>query len=281
MSIRIEDEFVDIIGKARSGLGLTQADLAERTGMDTPEVRALFKGEDSSSEAIQKLAQALCLDPKALSDAYPAPEDPGVDAPDGLIRVNTPYPVPGYAEMTVNAYIVHTPGSTDAIGFDGGAEAPPFLKVLERERFSLLTVFLTHAHGDHIQALDGIRKVVGTFPLRGHEAEAPAGADSFIPPQTWNLGGLEIEAKETHGHSPGGTTYIVRGLSKPVAIVGDALFCGSIGGVKGDYDTALQQIRDNILSLPDETVLCPGHGPYTTVAHEKAHNPFFATQYRY
>ncbi|MGE9296459.1 MAG: MBL fold metallo-hydrolase, partial [Puniceicoccales bacterium] len=64
----------------------------------------------------------------------------------------------------------------------------------------------------------------------------------------------------------------------PVAIVGDALFAGSIGGVRANYHGALKMIRERVLSLPGETILCPGHGPITTVAEELQHNPYFATQ---
>ena len=86
---------------------------------------------------------------------------------------------------------------------------------------------------------------------------------------------LEIEARLTSGHSPGGMTYVVTGLSRPIAIVGDSLFAGSMGGGNVSYEDALRNNREKILTLPDETVICPGHGPMTTVGEEKAHNPFF------
>ena len=69
---------------------------------------------------------------------------------------------------------------------------------------------------------------------------------------------------------------MVTGLSKPVAFTGDALFAGSMGGGVVSYEDALRTGREKILSLPDETVICPGHGPMSTVAGEKRHNPFFA-----
>ncbi|MEM6601450.1 MAG: MBL fold metallo-hydrolase, partial [Verrucomicrobiota bacterium] len=63
---------------------------------------------------------------------------------------------------------------------------------------------------------------------------------------------------------------------RPVAITGDALFAGSMGGANDCWQEALTCTRRNILSLPDDTLLCPGHGPVTTVALEKSNNPFFA-----
>jgi glyoxylase-like metal-dependent hydrolase (beta-lactamase superfamily II) len=67
----------------------------------------------------------------------------------------------------------------------------------------------------------------------------------------------------------------VRGLARPVAIVGDAIFAGSMGGGGISYADALRTNREEILSLSDDTIVCPGHGPMTTVGEEKRNNPFF------
>ena len=80
---------------------------------------------------------------------------------------------------------------------------------------------------------------------------------------------------KTNGHSEGGLSYIVHGLNRPIVLVGDAIFSLSMGGAKFDYKLALKNNREQLLSLPSETVLCPGHGPMTSVAEECAHNPFF------
>ena len=77
-------------------------------------------------------------------------------------------------------------------------------------------------------------------------------------------------------HSKGAITYVISGLAMPVAIVGDAVFAGSMGGGGVSYEAALATNRKEILTLPDETILCPGHGPLTTVGEQKMHNPFFA-----
>ncbi len=73
-------------------------------------------------------------------------------------------------------------------------------------------------------------------------------------------------------------TYIIGNWPEDaahVAMVGDAIFAGSMGSGKEAWDLAKQKVRDNILTLPAETLLCPGHGPFTTVAEEKMNNPFF------
>ena len=77
-------------------------------------------------------------------------------------------------------------------------------------------------------------------------------------------------------HSPGGITYIVRGLAHPVAVVGDAVFAGSMGGGGISYEDALFTNKKEIFALPNDTIICPGHGPLTTVGEELKHNPFYA-----
>ena len=71
-------------------------------------------------------------------------------------------------------------------------------------------------------------------------------------------------------------TYFVTGLAHPLAVVGDSIFAGSMGGGNVSYKDAVSNNLNKILTLPDETIICPGHGPLTTVAEEKEHNPFFA-----
>ena len=98
---------------------------------------------------------------------------------------------------------------------------------------------------------------------------------SFLSITLSPIDSLSIKAKHTHGHSVGGMTYLIEGLAKPVAVVGDAIFAGSMGGGMVSYEDALLTNREKIMSLPDDTILCPGHGPLTTVGEEMQNNPFF------
>ena len=82
-------------------------------------------------------------------------------------------------------------------------------------------------------------------------------------------------ALHTHGHSVGGMSYIIDGLSSPVAIVGDAIFAGSMGGGMVSFADALNTNREKLMTLSEETIICPGHGPMSTIAEEKQYNPFF------
>jgi glyoxylase-like metal-dependent hydrolase (beta-lactamase superfamily II) len=93
-----------------------------------------------------------------------------------------------------------------------------------------------------------------------------------------HLGSLRISYRETPGHAEDGVTYVIGNWPEDaphVAIVGDAIFAGSMGRGNQSWVVARQKVREQILSLPPSTLLCPGHGPLTTVAEEKEHNPFF------
>ena len=98
------------------------------------------------------------------------------------------------------------------------------------------------------------------------------------PSEIVHVGGLRVTHRETPGHAEDGVTYLVGNWQDDaphVAIVGDTIFAGSIGRGNQSWDLARSKIREQILTLPPETLLCPGHGPLTTVAEEKEHNPFF------
>jgi len=73
---------------------------------------------------------------------------------------------------------------------------------------------------------------------------------------------------------------VCTGLARPVAIVGDSMFAGSMGGGSVSYKDAVQNNFEKILTLPDDTIICPGHGPMTSVGEEKKHNPFFAGRFQ-
>ena len=190
---------------------------------------------------------------------------------EGLAQFNTTY-----HDMTVNAYLIWDPATREAVAFDTGADCQEMLQRIEKENLSVKLILLTHAHPDHVADLRRLRKATGApvyiseFENRKRERKQSRKESAF------ELDHCEIEARLTSGHSPGGMTYVVTGLSRPVAIVGDSLFAGSMGGGNVSYEDALRNNREKILTLPDETIICPGHGPMTTVGEEKAHNPFFA-----
>jgi glyoxylase-like metal-dependent hydrolase (beta-lactamase superfamily II) len=272
MSIPLEDTVADIIGKAQRGLGLDDAELARLLQKSAYELSVLKEVQNAPPHEVDKLAAALELDGRSLQELAQGKYTPAVRAPDpGFFMATTPY-----GDMTVNAYLVWDQSTKLAAAFDTGADAQPLVDEIKKRGLTLQDIYLTHTHGDHVAELDRLlEKVGGSIGVHVPEPEKLGGAAPFKPGVTFKLGRLHIESRDTSGHSPGGTTYHVHGLDAPLAIVGDALFAGSVGGLKSDYHAALNRIRDHILSGQDNTVLAPGHGPLTTVKQEKEHNPFF------
>ncbi|MDQ2919687.1 MAG: MBL fold metallo-hydrolase, partial [Verrucomicrobiota bacterium] len=195
---------------------------------------------------------------------------PPIEAIDGFEGFTTPY-----GDVTVNAFLIWDPTTKRGFAFDTGADAAEMLAKIEEEQLRVEAILLTHSHPDHIAALSELRKATGA-PVYLGERESVHDAEPIAEGRKFAADVLEIETLLTWGHSKGGVTYFVRGLERPLAIVGDSIFAGSMGGGSVSYQDALQNNREKILSLPNETIICPGHGPLTTVEKEKNDNPFFA-----
>jgi hydroxyacylglutathione hydrolase len=270
MAIPLEDNVSDIVGKAQRGLGISDSQLAERASVSTEAVRKI-RGGDLSGDAIERVAPILKLNAAALRKLAAGEWEPEtIGDIDGLAMFNTTY-----GDMTVNAYLVWDPTTRDAVAFDTGADCSAMLKRAKDDNLVVKLILLTHAHPDHVADLRGLRKATDA-PVYISEFEPEEGAEPIAEGKHFKVGALAIEARLTSGHSPGGITYVVTGLARPVAIVGDSLFAGSMGGGNISYQDAIRNNQEKILTLPDETIVCPGHGPLTTVRKEKRDNPFFA-----
>lgn len=263
----LEDTHADIIEKARRGLGLDRAALARLAGL-SPEALDRVLEPSPEPAAVKAVATALGLDPRSLAAIAGGAFMPDCgQVPKGLLSFSTPF-----GDMLVNSFLVWDPETGRAAAFDTGTDCDGLLEAVRRHMLQLDSVFLTHSHGDHIYDLDRLVEKTGA---RAWSAEPVAGTQRFEPGVKFSIGGLKVSTRLTCGHSPAGTTYVIGGLSRPVAVVGDALFAGSMGGGKVSYRDALRTTRAEILGLPADTLLCPGHGPLTTVAIERANNPFF------
>jgi hydroxyacylglutathione hydrolase len=267
--IPLEDNFNDIIGKAQRGLGIGNRELGERAGLSVEEIKQIQNGEFDAA-VVRKAAAVLELGAEALVTVgrgvwYPRLPDPL----GGLAMVNTPL-----EDMTVNAFLAWDPVSREAFVFDTGADCQPLLDLIENENLKVRAILLTHTHGDHIADLARLKEATGA-PAYVHRIEAFEGAESFEEGKKFTAGELSVTTLLTSGHARGGVTYLVAGLELPIAIVGDSIFAGSMGGGLVSYQDALANNRKKILTLPDHTLLGPGHGPVTTVEQEKQHNPFF------
>jgi glyoxylase-like metal-dependent hydrolase (beta-lactamase superfamily II) len=257
---KLEDEFGDIVGKARRGLGLSARQLAEAAQLDPAQISAIEAYQlTPDRDAIRRIAAALKLHGEklaaiALDGWLPARKTLSEWGNIAVISSD-------YGGGIVNCYL-HGDDAQNAALFDTGVDADAVLRAIADKKLNLRCIFITHSHGDHVAALGEIRARHPQAQVR-HESAT--------------VGQLSVTAADTPGHSSDGITYVVRGKGNrpPVAYVGDSLFAGSVGGAGYSYEVLLKNVREHILSLPDDTLLCPGHGPLTTVAEEKHHNPFF------
>jgi hydroxyacylglutathione hydrolase len=272
MAIPLEDNVSDIIGKAQRGLGISDSQLAEKSGVSVEQIRKLRDGA-FEGDAVERIAPLLNLDTAALRKLASGEWSPEpVEEIEGLAQFNTVY-----GDMTVNAYLAWDPAGRETVAFDTGADCREMSERIASEKLKVKLILLTHAHPDHVADLRRLGKETGA-PVYISDRETAEGAEPIAEGKRFRVGSLEIEARLTWGHSPGGMTFVVNGLARPVAIVGDSLFAGSMGGGNVSYEQAVRNNREKILTLPDETVVCPGHGPLTTVGKEKRENPFFANR---
>ena len=268
--IPLEDNAADIIGKAQRGLGISDSELAEKAGVSSQTIRKLRDG-DFDQSALVRVAPILGLDDRALCEIARGEWHPNkIESFDGLAQFNT-----DYQGMAVNAYLVWDPVMHVAAAFDTGADSREMIRSAKHHKLDVQLILLTHAHPDHVADLPGLREQTGADVFTPAGEPVP-GAGPIEEGKQFRLGNLKIDSRLTWGHSPGGMTYVVTGLARPIAIVGDSLFAASMGGGNVSYQDALRNNLQKILTLPDETIICPGHGPMTTVGEEKQHNPFFA-----
>ena len=278
----LEDDLCDIIKKARTGLKLSVGDVARLTGLPGADITALERGDQLHDRAeLRAIANVLGLRLTSLEQIVlekwlpqPLPMMPGIETVQGEIS--------GYA---VKGYIVHDSG--EAVLVDTAYNAEMMIEILESRRLRLVGICLTHGHADHAE---GIQKLVTRWPVPVY-----LGAEDLTllhwkplekqlaPPdhgRSIAVGRLSIRCLATPGHTPGGICYRVEMPWGPVSFVGDTLFAGSIGRSNPTqlYHTHLESVRRHVLTLPQDCLLLPGHGPGTTVREELDHNPFYATQ---
>ncbi len=194
-------------------------------------------------------------------------------------------------QIQENAYLVcHHSG--DALLIDPGDDAEAILKVIRFENVKVLAILLTHAHFDHIGAVQVTRTALGcpvylhpdawTSYSRAHIAPAryhlafvqPDAPDHNLELGQLQFGKLELMALFTPGHAPG---HVALYSKAGFVLSGDALFHGSVGRTDipgADTELLLERIRTQLYTLPDETTVLSGHGRDTTIGREKASNPF-------
>ena len=247
----LEDDYNDCLGKAILGHGCSITQLALLAGINERRITACLNGQEDAA-VIHMLAPHLQLSAdKLLALKH---YDPTAHCIPGLTQVVSPF-----GHLGVNAYIVSF-GETTLV-FDTGTDSSELHELAPQPSH----LFITHGHPDHSAGVIEFGHCKKSFPEELHHGEII------------QLGDLEVKVLDVTGHCNPARAYFIKGLVKPICIVGDAIFAGSIGKCVSpeSYAAALANISDHLLKLPDETILCSGHGPLTTVALEKANNPFF------
>jgi glyoxylase-like metal-dependent hydrolase (beta-lactamase superfamily II) len=273
--MHLEDHAGDIIRKARDMSKASISDAARAAGLTEGELQGLEEsGRAARKPNCAALAGLMGLSAGKLEAILggwaPAEKDLGTWRELRCLSTTD-------GEMAVNSYLVWDEVSREAALFDTGWSAREVIELVEVNHLQLRHLFITHSHEDHIAALDEVRQ---NFPkVRLHFSSASAPVDQRNRPNDFiQLGSLRITNRDTPGHAADGTTYVIGNWPEDapyVAVVGDAIFAGSIGRGNQSWDLAKEKVRERIFSLPPETLICPGHGPLTTVAEELAHNPFF------
>lgn len=270
--IPLEDNFNDVINKAQRGWKITDEDLAKRAEISAEDLAAVKAGQPLLG-AIRRVARHLKLSPDALEALAQKRWYPLLpDFPKGFAAFNTPH-----EDMTVNSYLVWDPRDRIAAAFDTGASCEGMLDFIRAEKLQLHYIFITHTHPDHVADLPRLAETTkaAVWSSEIEPVDYPS-AKFFKENAHFHLGAVAIKTLLTSGHSPGQTTFFVTGLSWPLAIVGDSLFASSMGGSPTHFEEQLRNNREKIFTLPRDTALACGHGPLTTLAQEKRHNPFFA-----
>ncbi|HXG36860.1 MAG TPA: MBL fold metallo-hydrolase [Dehalococcoidia bacterium] len=192
-----------------------------------------------------------------------------------------------------NCYLVACPETREALVIDPGDDAPVILSRLRKARFNARIIAVTHEHFDHIGAVTQVREATGALLAMNPQAyqrlpemsqlaeswlgkQIPAIAEpdlSLEEGQELNVGQLVFQVAYCPGHAPGHVVLIGEGA----VFGGDVLFRQSIGRYDlpgGDGQLLLENIREKLLTLPEETLVFPGHGPPTTIGAERRENPF-------
>ncbi|MBC8325027.1 MAG: MBL fold metallo-hydrolase [Verrucomicrobia subdivision 3 bacterium] len=270
----LEDHIGDVCRKARLQTGTPISAAAALAGLTEAQLKEWeTEGVIEAPVNIAALADRLGLNAAKAQGVANGWEPAPVDlARWGELRVVTT------AEgFEVNSYVAWDAASRVGAIFDTGWFAKDLFRIADEHELDVQHLFITHMHGDHVAAIGDVRKRWAEIVLHSNNSGAPE-RNRVVPGEAVSVGGLSVTARLTPGHSEDGVTYVIKGWpgnAPAVAVVGDAIFAGSMGKDFNTPELAQSKVREEILTLPGDTLICPGHGPLSTVAEEQANNPFF------
>jgi len=200
-----------------------------------------------------------------------------------------------------NSYLASLAGGRECVVVDPGLQPELILEAIHRKQLVPTAILITHGHCDHIAGIPALKQAWPDCPVVIGRGDAPMLTDprlnlsaQFGLPYrcdaadvllddlaTYAAAGLEFEVRTIPGHSGGHVVFVVRDVTPPVVFGGDVLFSGSVGRTDfpgGSFATLARGIREKLYSLPDDTIVYPGHGPATTVGEEKRTNPFVKSE---
>lgn len=250
----LEDEVSDVVGKALRGLGVSPGKAAAEAGVAVEDLQRVLDGRFDET-VVRKIAPVLELDGEALADLPDyLPEPRGIA---GVRRIELPF-----RQWTVNAWLLEKDGTV--LLFDTGWGARDILS--EIDPAALDKVFITHPHPDHVGGV-GVLEQEG-IPIISETETAATGEI--------RIGGIGVRAVDLSGHCEPAVGYFVTGFEKQLFVAGDAIFAGSAGACADPrkFHLAFENLKAALDEAGEDCLILPGHGPLTSVAEEKANNPF-------
>lgn len=196
-----------------------------------------------------------------------------------------------------NCYLVHLEGRRDCLVIDPGLDPGDILDWIDERRLVPAAILNTHGHADHIAGNNALKERWPNVPLLIGRGDAPKLTDpegnlsaayglpfTSVPADRLlqegdrvQLAGLELEVLDTPGHSSGHIVFVWKDPSPWIVFGGDVLFAGGVGRTDfpdGDFNQLVSSISDKLFTMPDDTLVLPGHGPTTTIGEERRSNPF-------
>ena len=249
----LEDEFGDIIKKARNGLNISLKSLEEKTKIKEKDLSLMeaYKSKPNN-EQIEKLSKVLKLNSEKLKNIVNGWEPKKKVLKDKDVEVERIEN--DYYGYNVNSYLIIK--GKEALAVDTGAHPETITYKAKERNVELKALLITHGHTDHA----------------GGKEEFGCKIIEDINDKELKIGNFKVKAIRISGHTATSNSFLINKF----LFVGDELFAGSIGGSHIPYEKHLENIKNKIFSLDEKVIILPGHGPMTSVKEEKENNPFYS-----